>query len=211
MNPLGVNTPARLAAVVFDLGGVVFRYEPERRLAALARATGRPAQELQKALMDSGYSTSCDAGRLDRTAAHEKGVELLGQRMSFERFRDHWISAFEPDPAVVALAQRLRRHLPLATLTNNSDLVRSGLEQRYPEVMGLFRPQVFSADVGLLKPDPRLFRTLLDLMGLDPAQVLYVDDQQACAAAAESLGMTACRFHSATELEAELAARGLPH
>lgn len=198
-----------IAAVAFDLGGVVFRYRPERRLAGLARASGRTESALRKALIDSGYSRSCDAGRLSGDAAYREGIRLLGQRMSLATFRNHWISAFEPDPDVVALVRNLRERLPVAMLTNNSSLVRSGLEARYPDVMDLFRPRVFSADTGLLKPDPRLFQTLLDLLHVPAQRVLYVDDEPAYAAAAASLGMTGHRFESAGALQAWLAGRTL--
>lgn len=195
--------------MIFDLGGVVFRYRPERRLAAFAAVTGRDETDVRKALMDSGYSRQCDAGRLNADAAYREGVRLLGSRMRFENFRTRWIAAFEPDSEVVALVRHLRKVLPVAMLTNNSDLVRGGLEARYGDVMGLFRPSLFSADIGLLKPDPRLFRTLLDLIGMAPHQVLYVDDEPACADAAASLGMQVCRFRSAGALEHELSARAL--
>ncbi|HEX7035097.1 MAG TPA: HAD family phosphatase [Pseudomonadales bacterium] len=198
-----------IAAVAFDLGGVVFRYRPERRLDAFARATGRSPAALQKALIDSGYARSCDAGRLTGEAAYREGSRLLGQRLGFGRFRSTWIEAFEPDPGVVALVRRLRERLPVAMLTNNSDLVRSGLEARDGEVMELFRPRVFSADTGMLKPDPRLYRTLLDLLEEPPERVLYVDDEPACTAAAEALGMPAHRFESAAGLQALLSSQGL--
>ncbi len=196
-------------AVVFDLGGVVFRYRPERRLEAFAAVAGRSPEAVGKALMDSGYSTSCDAGRLTGEAAYREGIRLLGRRIGFERFRSLWISAFEPDPDVVGLAVRLRPRVQVAMLTNNSDLVRGGLEARYPEVMELFRPRVFSADAGLLKPDPRLFSTMLDLLGLGPARVVYVDDDAAHADAAAALGMDSCRYQSAAALACALRARKL--
>lgn len=198
-----------IAAVAFDLGGVVFRYRPERRLDAFARATGRSPAELQKALIDSGYARSCDAGRLTGDAAYREGTRLLGQRLGFGRFRSIWIEAFEPDPDVVALVRRLREQLPVAMLTNNSDLVRSGLEARYGDVMELFRPRVFSADTGVLKPDPRLYRTLLELLDQPPERVLYVDDEPVCTATAAALGMPAHRFESAASLRALLASEGL--
>jgi HAD superfamily hydrolase (TIGR01509 family) len=201
--------PGAIAAVAFDLGGVVFRYRPERRLAAFAAATGRSPERIRKALMDSGYARSCDAGRLCGEAALHEGLRLLGQRMSYARFRDCWIAAFEPHPEVVALTRRLQGRTPLAMLTNNSELVRSGLEQRYPDVLAPFRPWVLSADIGVLKPDPRLYRTLLDLLGKSPEQVLYVDDEPACAAAAAALGMTAHRFGSPAELESCLRRHGV--
>jgi len=188
---------------------VLFHYRPQRRLEQFASASGQPPDTLRKRFIDSGYSRSCDAGRLKADAACEEGIRLLGQRIGFARFRALWITAFEPDPAVVDLAVRLKQRLPLALLTNNSELVRSELEARYPEVLALFRPSLFSAEAGLLKPDPRLFRTLLNLMDLAPEQALYVDDEPAHADAAEALGLATHRYRSAELLERDLYQRGL--
>lgn len=200
-----------IAAVVFDLGGVVFRYHPERRFDGFAGATGLAAAEVRKRLMDSGYSRSCDAGRLDADGAYREGVRLLGSRLGMRRFRDLWIAAFEPDDAVVALARRLRTEakVPLAMLSNNSALVRSGLEARHAGVLDLFRPRLFSAEAGLLKPDPRLFRTLLTLLGLEGHQVLYVDDDPVHADAAAALGFTSLHFTGADALADRLGRAGL--
>lgn len=199
---------ADYAAVIFDLGGVVFRYHPEKRLAGFARLTGLPPDALHKRLVASGYSRSCDSGRLKGEAAYREGVRLLGARLSLERFRELWVRAFEPDTAVVEIARRAKARVSLAMLSNNSDLVRAGLESRYGEVLELFRPRLFSADAGLMKPDPRLFRTLLELMGLPAERVLYVDDESAHVAAAAALGLATHHFTDAADLRRALTARG---
>jgi HAD superfamily hydrolase (TIGR01509 family) len=197
------------AAVVLDLGGVVFRHHPDRRLDAFARLTGTTAEQVRRSLFDSGYSTSCDAGRLTTDRAYREGVRLLGTRMSLARFRALWISSFEPDNDVVALAQRLKPLVSLALLTNNSTLVREGLEARYPEILDLFRPRLFSADVGQLKPAPGLFHTLLDLLGTTADRVLFVDDTPANVDAAAALGFRTHRFEGADGLARTLAAEGV--
>lgn len=197
------------AAVVFDLTGVVFRHHPQRRLDAFARHSGLTAAEVRRRLFDSGFSLSCDAGRFSAEGAWREGTRLLGCRLGRDRFRTLWGSAFEPDTSVVDLVQRLRGRVDVALLTNNSGLVREALERSHPEVMDLFRPRLFSADVGQLKPVPGPFRTLLDLLGKAAEEVLYVDDAPANVDAAASLGFRTCRFHGAEALEAELAAQGV--
>ncbi len=202
------SATADVAAIIFDLGGVVFRYRPERRLAGFARLTGDSPEALHKRLVASGYSQSCDAGRFKGEAAYREGMRLLGQRVSLERFRELWVRAFEPDPAVVEIARRAKARVSLAMLSNNSDLVRTGLESRYGEVLELFRPRLFSADAGLMKPDPRLFRTLLELMSLPAEHVLYVDDEPAHVAAASALGLATHQFTGTEDLLRALTARG---
>lgn len=204
-----MGPPVVIRVVVLDLGGVVFRYRPERRFEGFARLTGLDPTDVRKRLMDSGYSRGCDAGRLNPDAAYREGLRLLGTRMTLERFRDVWISAFDPDTAVVELARQLKAQTSLAMLSNNSTLVAGGLEARYPEVMELFRPRLFSAEAGILKPDPRLFRTLLDLVGESAERVLYVDDEPVHVAAAGALGMQTCRFTDAAGLAVRLDELGL--
>jgi putative hydrolase of the HAD superfamily len=56
---------------------------------------------------------------------------------------------------------------------------------------GMFDVVVISAEVGMRKPEKRIFRHATSLLGLDPAECVFVDDIQANVAAAEALGMTA--------------------
>ncbi|MEQ8859417.1 MAG: HAD-IA family hydrolase [Pseudomonadales bacterium] len=62
--------------------------------------------------------------------------------------------------------------------------------------------------MGVLKPHPRLFQTLLDLLDLAPQRALYIDDEPASVAAAAAFGMRAWRFRSAPELAESLARHG---
>jgi putative hydrolase of the HAD superfamily len=56
---------------------------------------------------------------------------------------------------------------------------------------GMFDVVVISAEVGMRKPEERIFRHATELLGLDPAECVFVDDIQVNVAAAEAVGMTA--------------------
>jgi HAD superfamily hydrolase (TIGR01509 family) len=61
----------------------------------------------------------------------------------------------------------------------------------------------------MIKPDPAIFRLLLDRFGLDPGATFYIDDSPANVAAADRLGLDAVRFTSPAQLRRDLEARGL--
>ncbi len=198
-----------MQAVIFDLGGVLFRYAPERRWDAFAELTGRTPATIRKRLLDSGYARACDLGRLKGQKAHAEGLRLLGHRLSAARFEALWVSAFEPDPDVIALARRVRDHAALTLLSNNSELVRRGLEARYGEVLALFRPQLYSCDLGLAKPDPQVFSLALELLGTQAEETAFIDDSAANTQTATALGLPSHQFRDAAALEAALDAWSL--
>jgi 2-haloacid dehalogenase len=72
-----------------------------------------------------------------------------------------------------------------------------------------FESILVSADVGLIKPDPRIFELLLERIGRPPAECVYIDDNPKNAAAAAALGLDAIAFENAGQLRAELTRRDL--
>jgi putative hydrolase of the HAD superfamily len=57
----------------------------------------------------------------------------------------------------------------------------------FPE---LFDAVVISAEVGMRKPEERIFRHAADLLGLAPEECVFIDDVAANVTAAEAIGMT---------------------
>jgi 2-haloacid dehalogenase len=64
-----------------------------------------------------------------------------------------------------------------------------------------------SGEERIIKPDPAIFRLLLERFGLDPETSFYVDDSEANVEAARRLGFDAVRFTGPGQLRRELAAR----
>lgn len=194
---------------MFDLGGVVFHYDPTLRWEKFAEHTGETGQAIRKRLADSGYAQTCDMGRLKGERAYREGIRLLGKRLSAERFTQIWVSAFKPNEAVLTLVSELKERCAVALLSNNSVMVRTGLESAYPHVMELFRPRLFSADLGLMKPDPRAFAAAVELLGCSAQATLLIDDSINNISIAESLGLQGHHFSDTSALREELTARGL--
>ncbi|TET06052.1 HAD family phosphatase [Candidatus Dependentiae bacterium] len=63
--------------------------------------------------------------------------------------------------------------------------------RQYPDFFDLFDGVVVSAKVHLIKPDPAIFRYLLDTYQLDPQETVFIDDQEENVKAAETVGIHA--------------------
>jgi putative hydrolase of the HAD superfamily len=74
---------------------------------------------------------------------------------------------------------------------------------------GLFDAVVISAEVGMRKPDERIFRHTIDLVGLPPAECVFIDDIEHNITAARALGMTAVHHTGVDTTLATLRTLGL--
>jgi len=70
--------------------------------------------------------------------------------------------------------------------------------------------QVFSAEIGRIKPEPEIYQHCLKLLGSTPEETLFIDDRESNVAAARAQGIASIRFHSPGQLREELEAIGFP-
>lgn len=199
-----------LATVLFDLGGVVCRFHPERRLLALAFDCGLPEREVQARIWDSGFDRACDQGRYTAHEVYQRIRALLGLKASYEGFCRMWSLAFEPDPAVLALVDSLRSSLPVGLLTDNGPILRDAMSRLFPDISRRFEPLLFSCELGALKPTTELFIGVLQRLNLRAEQVLLVDDSPWVVQGANAFGLHAYLYQSPDILQMELTKYGLP-
>ncbi|NHF74339.1 HAD-IA family hydrolase [Paracoccus xiamenensis] len=109
-----------------------------------------------------------------------------------------------------ALLDRLRQSgWPVHTITNwSAETWPEGI-WAHPRLGTAFDTVVVSGQVGMVKPDPAIFRLFCDRADLAPQDCLFIDDSAANCAGAESIGMQAVHFTTPAALEAALIARGL--
>lgn len=200
----------RPACVLFDLDDVLARYDHDRRVRALAARVGVTPERIEAELFASGLEHESDLGRHDAQGHADALAARLGVPVRLDDCIDARAAGMTIDDAVLALAARVARRATVAVLTNNGALVRDHLPRLAPGIHALFGGRVFcSADLGVAKPDPRLFLDAARRLALAPADVLFVDDKPANAAGAREAGMRAHRFVDAAALEAELRGCGL--
>lgn len=195
--------------VIWDLGGVVFRYLPDRRLKVMAAASPQSECEIDEALWRSGLSRDADRGVYDATHLAAEARRRAALAMDDYLIGEAWLSAFEPDEEVVPLLDRLRPDLQVASFSNNGELVRLGMELHWPDLLSRFEPAIWSYEIGMLKPEHKAYQYVDRLLGVPAPLICFIDDSEANVVAAREVGWDAIHFTDAERLRAALDERGL--
>jgi putative hydrolase of the HAD superfamily len=179
-----------IETVLWDLGGVLCRFDPERRVRAIAARSHREPSEVA-AFLDHSLLASLDDGTLDGDALHRLVRERLGWDVSLRELARAWCAAFEPDEAMLALARRVTA--PAALLTNNGPPLSDAFADVLPDVAAVVPVAIFTAALGHAKPDPDAFLVACGMIGATPATTLFVDDTRANVDGARAAGLEAVR------------------
>ncbi len=198
------------AAAVFDLGGVLIEWDPRRLYRKLFDGDEAGMEAFLGSVCTREWNEQQDAGQ-----RFADGVaQLTGKFPEFAPLIEAYDSRWDEmlggavEDSVALLAELRARGTPLYALTNWS-AEKFPIARRRFDFLEWFDGIVVSGEVGVKKPDPRMFRLLIETLGLDPASAVYIDDAPANVAAAGAAGFRALHFESPGALRADLGRAGL--
>jgi 2-haloacid dehalogenase len=195
--------------VVFDIGNVLVHWEPR----ALYRKIFASEDEVEwfiANVCNSDWNLEQDRGRSFAEAVREATARFPEHADAIAAYDLRWHETVPgPIDGTVGILEELRqRGTPLYAITNfNQDKFRETLERF--SFLRTFRDIVVSGDERLLKPDPAIYRVLLERNGIDAAACVFIDDSEKNVRGAEAVGMKAIHFTTPQALRADLAGIGL--
>lgn len=114
-------------------------------------------------------------------------ITTTGAKVVADGLLTRMLAAGRPDPAMYRIIRDLRGKGIRTALLSNSWGNGGYPRQDFP---GLFDAVVISGEVGMRKPEPRIFLHTAGLLNIDPAGCVFVDDLAANVHAAVGCGMT---------------------
>ncbi len=198
-----------LKAVIFDLGGVLIRTEDPRPRAEFAAQWGVTPEELEYLVLEGPKGTEAQMGYLHPRdlwlyVASELGIPNPDPEAMERAF---W-GGDRFDMTLVELIKHLRQRYKVGLLSNAWITLREWIEQHTP-LAGLFHAIVISAEVHLMKPDPRIYARMLGELGVLPHEAVFIDDRPENVEGARRVGLHAFQFTSTPEVFRNLRALGL--
>ncbi|SDT41290.1 HAD-IA family hydrolase [Microlunatus soli] len=198
----------RYDTVVFDLGGVVLNWEPERAYQQVMPAD--QVGDFMDEICFNEWNHRHDAGQdwdegeaelISRLPQHREQIE------AYRRYFDLTITGMVPGTAAI-IAELQRAGVRLVALTNwSADLFRP--TKRRFGLLNRFEGIVVSGEEGIAKPDPQLFSVVFDRYQVDPEHAIFIDDNEHNCTTAGQLGLQAIPFTDAAAARSRLVELGL--
>jgi 2-haloacid dehalogenase len=197
------------SAVVFDIGNVLLRWDPERLYARLIPDAAERARFFRDVCPPEWNA------RFDRGEPMPEGVEAHAARHPehADLIRAWWAQwpemvGPEIEGSVAALRALKARGAPVHGLTNFAAETFEIARGMFP-VLEEFDVCVVSAHIRRNKPEPEIYAELEARAGLAPRDIFFADDSLPNVLAARERGWTAHHFTGADGLRAALADHGL--
>jgi 2-haloacid dehalogenase len=203
-----INT--RRPAVIFDFGGVLMDWNPRYLYSKLFNGDEAAMERFFSDISFVQWNTEQDRGRPFAVAVAELCERFPHYTPYIHAYHERWEEFFSgPIQASVDILHELKNAgYPLHGLSNWSAEKFPLVREKY-KFFGCFDSILLSGEVGLVKPDPRVYTLLLERTGLTANECVFIDDTAVNIEAANTLGFTAIHFRSSAQLCQDLRGLGL--
>lgn len=190
--------------IVFDLGGVVFAWQPESLIKRVFD-DAHTQNLVRMEVFEHADWVSLDRGTLSFEHAVERGASRTGlPHQEIERLLNEVPPSLVPIQETMNLIRNLRKtDNKLFVLSNMHTASISYLEKQH-DIWKNFDGIVISSRIQLVKPEVAIYEHLLNEHGLDAADTVFIDDMPENLEAAASTGISTIQFLDAGQCSEDL-------
>jgi 2-haloacid dehalogenase len=190
--------------IVFDFGGVLIDWNP-RYLYRKVFNDEEAMESFLREICNGEWNEKQDGGRPFSEGISELIKSYPEEAEKIRLYFDRWDEMVdgEVEGTSGVLYELKSRGYALYGLTNWSGETFPKVRHKFKFLNDL-KGIVVSGDEKLLKPDPAIYRLLMDRYDIIPSETLFIDDNYINVEAAKRLGFETIRFESAQQLREEL-------
>ncbi|MDP3896000.1 MAG: HAD family phosphatase [Mesorhizobium sp.] len=195
--------------IVFDIGKVLIHYDPDLPFSRIIPDEGRRRWFFEN-VCTSAWNLEQDRGRGWAEAEALLIAEYPDEADNIRAFRGHWheMVPHHYEDSVALMLGLIEDGRDVTMLTNFAADTFVEARRKFPF---LNRPRgvTVSGEIGVIKPDRRIYEHHADTFGLDPSASLFIDDSQKNVDGAIAAGWQAVLFTDGAKLAADLKRLGV--
>lgn len=196
----------------FDLGNVLLTFSHQKAAEQMAAVAGVAPEKVWQVVFEDGLERRFEAGEIDNQRFYEEFCQGVGAKPDYNSLLHAGSEIFELNTSIVPLVSQLRAAGHRLGILSNTcgphwEYCSRG---RYgvigPKIFGTF---ALSYQLGVCKPDPRIYAEATQLAGVAPDEIFFTDDIPSHVATAKQAGWDAVTFTTVPALAKALAERGV--
>jgi epoxide hydrolase-like predicted phosphatase len=195
-----------IQAIYFDIGGVLVRTMDRTPRTRLAVRLGMTYEALEELVFGGDRGRKAQLGEI---TAEEQWAYICQQvnwpLADWRSLEAEFFSGDRLDIELVDYIRGLQERYKTGVISNALSNVRVYIDTKW-HMADAFDTLILSAEVGLMKPDARIFHLALQSLGVPPAQAVFVDDFVHNVDGAQAVGMHAIQFRNPEQIRLELEA-----
>jgi FMN phosphatase YigB (HAD superfamily) len=198
------DNPKTIQAIIFDMGRVLV--DIDNALLVEKLFTGLNAsdpQELGRKTMADPAMVAFNTGQMDPEAFHARMCDTYQLELDFETFKRLWCEIFFTMDGMEKLVGRISNKTRVGLLSDTDPIHWTYIRTTWPWIDAIKKPTL-SYQVGVMKPNPAIYRAAAEHVNTDPQHCLFIDDLEANVEGARAAGMQAIRFESVARLKQQL-------
>lgn len=182
--------------IIFDLGNVLIDFNHRIAVERISKFTTKTPEEIYQLFFDSELTGIFEEGKITGQDFFARVKEMLKFNLAYEEFLPIWNEIFFITPhnlAVQRLIKDLKNNYKIVLISNINELHFTYLKNKF-DIFSGFNKIILSFEVGVRKPDPKIYLRALELVMTTPQKVVYTDDRLDLVEAAAKLGITSIHF-----------------
>lgn len=194
-----------IKAVYFDLGGVIVRTDDRSSRSHLAAEFGMTYDEMDKFVFESQSAKLAGIGKISESEHFLNVTRRLNLPESeMPRIYKAFFAGDSVDMEIIDMLRSLRKTHKTGLISNAWDGLRPWIiKHKFDDA---FEHMTISAELGMAKPDPKIYQYALNKLGVEAGEAIFVDDMEKNISACEALGMHGVLFHDTRQALGEVKA-----
>jgi epoxide hydrolase-like predicted phosphatase len=193
-----------IQAIIFDIGGVLVRTLDRTPRAALAQRLAMTPEALEELVFGGEHGHQAQRGEI----TYEQQWAYVCQQLhwppeDWQSLEKEFFAGDVLDRELVGQIRAWRTRCKTGIISNALGNLRTVIASQW-HFEDAFDVIISSAEVGVMKPDARIFQTALQALAVPPEAAIFVDDFAHNVAGAQALGMNAIHFRSPQQVCAEI-------
>lgn len=179
--------------IYIDFGGVLVRTEDKGPRTRAAERLGITCRDLEKIVFESESSRQASTGKIPEEAHWQAVAHALRlPRPEADKVTDQFFAGDRADQTWIGFLRGLRPGRKVGLISNAWSGLRAFITgQGFADIFDIM---VVSAEVGVMKPDPRIYHLALEELQARPDESVFIDDMLVNVEAARAVGMAGIHF-----------------